>query len=162
MQSPIQGVAAGAIGSTCRALIPDAFSGASYHKMINYLTLAWGCGPILAPAIGGYLQHYVNWHAPLWFLAGYGLRATGFDAGMHCPGNLASTKTLNATSYWWLLQNDSHQQRIYCLCYLNNDGLWYHDHVQCYRPISHSSRPASECYCLWPSQSTLRRCLVEW
>ncbi len=71
----LQGLAAGAIGSTCRALIPDAFSGKSYHKMINYLTLAWGCGPILAPVIGGYLQHYFNWHAPLLFLAGYGLLA---------------------------------------------------------------------------------------
>ena len=37
------------------------------------MIMVWGLGPILAPAIGGYLQDYIGWRANFWFMFGYGV-----------------------------------------------------------------------------------------
>lgn len=58
-----------------RAVISDLFTGKEFYKMMNYMTLCWAIGPIIAPAIGGYLQHYFDWRAPFYFLAIYGVIA---------------------------------------------------------------------------------------
>lgn len=36
------------------------------------MTIAWATGPILSPALGGYLQAWFGWTASFWFLAGWG------------------------------------------------------------------------------------------
>lgn len=56
-----------------RAIFSDLFEGKEYVKMISYMTIVWAMGPIIAPAIGGYLQHYFNWQANFIFLTVYGL-----------------------------------------------------------------------------------------
>lgn len=39
------------------------------------MAISWAIGPIVAPFIGGYLQAYVGWQAPFYFMAAYGLIA---------------------------------------------------------------------------------------
>lgn len=67
-----EGIAVAMCTAGTRALAPDVFKGASYKKVISLMTVAWAIGPIIAPFLGGYLQHYFNWHAPFYFLTGYG------------------------------------------------------------------------------------------
>ena len=69
----IQGICAAIFSVPIRAITADIFSGDEFMKAINGLTLAWGLGPILAPAIGGYLQSWLGWQANFWFMFGYGL-----------------------------------------------------------------------------------------
>lgn len=56
-----------------RSVMTDLFTGRELYKMSNYMTMAWSIGPIIAPAIGGYLQVYFGWKANFYFLAIYSL-----------------------------------------------------------------------------------------
>lgn len=71
----IQGVMVALIIVPLRAVIADLFSGKEFYKWINYMTLAWSIGPIVAPALGGYLQHYYGWQANFYFLSIYSIIA---------------------------------------------------------------------------------------
>lgn len=66
-----QGVAVAVIAVPMRSVVSDLYEGREYYKMANYMTMAWSIGPIIAPAIGGYLQHYFGWQADFYFLAIY-------------------------------------------------------------------------------------------
>lgn len=46
---------------------------------LSYFTIVWSCGPILAPFLGGYLEHYFNWQANFYFIAGYALLVLVLD-----------------------------------------------------------------------------------
>jgi DHA1 family bicyclomycin/chloramphenicol resistance-like MFS transporter len=72
----IQGLAVGMMVVPLRSVIPDLFTGRELYKMMNYMVMAWSIGPIIAPAIGGYLQHYFGWKANFYFLTLYS--ALGF------------------------------------------------------------------------------------
>ncbi|MCH9769652.1 MAG: MFS transporter, partial [Gammaproteobacteria bacterium] len=61
------------MGVNARAIAIDIYKGAEFKKCVAYLAIAWALGPILAPAIGGYLQHYFSWRAPFYFLTAYGV-----------------------------------------------------------------------------------------
>ena len=69
----IQGMAIAVVLVPMRSVILDLFEGEGdeLKKMTNYMTIAWSIGPIIAPAIGGYLQHYFGWAANFYFLAIY-------------------------------------------------------------------------------------------
>lgn len=69
----IQGIMIAVTIVPMRSVIADLFEGKEYYKMVNYMTIAWSIGPIIAPAIGGYLQHYIGWQANFYFLASYSL-----------------------------------------------------------------------------------------
>ena len=69
----LQGVAVACLNVPTRAIIADLFEGPEFYKMMNYVSIAWAIGPIIAPAIGGYLQHYFGWYASFYFLAIYGV-----------------------------------------------------------------------------------------
>ncbi|WP_440682081.1 MFS transporter [Cysteiniphilum halobium] len=69
----LQGAFISLVGVSARAIIPDVFTGSEYKKMINYMTIIWALGPIIAPFIGGYLQHYLGWKSPFYFLSIYGV-----------------------------------------------------------------------------------------
>jgi len=71
----VQGVLVAVIMVSIRSVIPDLFEGHRFNVMITYMVMAWSIGPIIAPAIGGYLQQYFGWQANFYFLAGYGLLA---------------------------------------------------------------------------------------
>lgn len=69
----LQGVAICAPGGLVRALMGDSYSGKRLKVVVNYTTTVWGLGPIVAPAIGGYLQSFFGWQAAFIALAAYGL-----------------------------------------------------------------------------------------
>jgi len=61
-----------------RSVIMDLFEGRELFKMSTYMTMAWSIGPIIAPAIGGYLQYYFGWKSCFYFLAAYSILALVF------------------------------------------------------------------------------------
>jgi Bcr/CflA subfamily drug resistance transporter len=67
----VQGILVGLLIVPIRAIFADLFAGKEYHKITTYSTLAWSIGPIVAPAIGGYLQHYFGWQSTFYFLTIY-------------------------------------------------------------------------------------------
>ena len=68
----IQGVGVAAIAGVSRAITPDVFEGQEYYRVVNMTTIAWSIGPIVAPFIGGYFQHYLSWKWCFYTLAFYG------------------------------------------------------------------------------------------
>jgi DHA1 family bicyclomycin/chloramphenicol resistance-like MFS transporter len=54
-----------------RSVMTDLFEGEELQKMMTYMTMSWSLGPIVAPAIGGYLQYYAGWKANFYFLGIY-------------------------------------------------------------------------------------------
>lgn len=69
----IQGITVAAIVVPMRSVVSDLYEGPEYLKVSNYMFLAWSMGPIVAPVIGGYLQHYFNWQANFYFLSIYSI-----------------------------------------------------------------------------------------
>lgn len=69
----IQGMMVAMMVVPMRSVIPDLFTGRDLYKATSYMTLAWSIGPIVAPAIGGYLQYYIGWKANFYFLAIYSI-----------------------------------------------------------------------------------------
>lgn len=69
----VQGVfvACSAVGA--RAIVADCYDGHERARVSNWMTVAWATGPILSPALGGYLQVWFGWTASFWFLAGWGV-----------------------------------------------------------------------------------------
>ncbi len=69
----LQGLAVGTYTVACRAMLVDLFQGKKLEAMSNYVLIAYAIGPIIAPTIGGYLQHYFGWQMNFIFLSGYAL-----------------------------------------------------------------------------------------
>jgi MFS transporter, DHA1 family, multidrug resistance protein len=68
----MQGLGVAAPGVLARAIASDSFDSDRLPQVTNYITLAWALGPIIAPLIGGYLQHVFGWRAVFYFLTAYG------------------------------------------------------------------------------------------
>jgi MFS transporter, DHA1 family, multidrug resistance protein len=68
-----QGLGMAGLGVSIRAVARDCFSDKELVKAMTYLATSWALGPIIAPVIGGYLQHYFNWQANFHFLGLYGV-----------------------------------------------------------------------------------------
>lgn len=68
----LQGFFIGSVGAISRAILKDRFNGSELRKVIAYFTTAWSLGPIIAPFLGGYIQHYLGWryHFVLFALIG--------------------------------------------------------------------------------------------
>lgn len=68
----VQGLfgACSAVGA--RAIVADCYEGAARTRAANWMTIAWATGPILSPALGGYLQEWFGWTASFWVLSGWG------------------------------------------------------------------------------------------
>lgn len=69
----MQGIVVGLLIVPIRAIFADLFVDKAFHKMTAYATLTWSIGPIVAPVIGGYLQHYFGWQSTFYFLAIYSI-----------------------------------------------------------------------------------------
>jgi len=67
----IQGIAVATMIVPMRAVISDLFEGKEFQKIVTYMAFAWTIGPIVAPFLGGYLQHYFGWEACFYFLLIY-------------------------------------------------------------------------------------------
>ena len=68
----VQGLGVAAPGVLARAIASDSFDPDRLPQVTNYITLAWALGPIVAPLVGGYLQHLFGWKAVFYFLTAYG------------------------------------------------------------------------------------------
>lgn len=69
----IQGLSVAGPSVISKAILTDTLKGAELKKASLYLLMVWGVSPILAPGVGGYLQHYFGWHANFYFFAIYAL-----------------------------------------------------------------------------------------
>ena len=67
----LQGFAVGACQVVARALLVDNIKGDRFYIAVVYLSLAWGLGPVIAPFIGGLVQHWVGWRANFLLYAVY-------------------------------------------------------------------------------------------
>lgn len=70
----IQGLAAAFMNVPARAMLNDLFSGEALRKQFNLVTIIYAVSPIIAPFIGGLLQHHLFWQANFMLLFCY---ATG-------------------------------------------------------------------------------------
>lgn len=67
----IQGVSMGFIAVSARSVFVDLYSGEEYYRKASYMTIAYSIGPIVAPAIGGVLEHLWGWQSCFYFLFMY-------------------------------------------------------------------------------------------
>lgn len=68
----IQGFTVAAIGSVYRAMITDSYQkGHEMHRISSVMVSVWAIGPVIAPFIGGYLQHFFGWQANFIFFIVY-------------------------------------------------------------------------------------------
>lgn len=69
----LEGLGAGLMIVPARAILNDVFEGHDLKKQFNYITISFAVGPIIAPFIGSYLQHYIGWQANFSVLLGYAI-----------------------------------------------------------------------------------------
>lgn len=67
----LQGLAAASLSVICKAMVVDTRSGRALTNAYAYIAMVYGCGPIIAPFIGGYLFHYLGWRANFYTFAIY-------------------------------------------------------------------------------------------
>lgn len=67
----LQGLVVAGPAIAAKSSISDCFKGKKLHKVSTYLSMVISIGPIIAPALGGYFQHYLGWQACFYFLAIY-------------------------------------------------------------------------------------------
>ncbi|ODN41673.1 MFS transporter [Piscirickettsia litoralis] len=91
-----------------RAMLNDVFDGAALKKQYTYITASFALGPIVAPFIGGYLQHYFGWQANFYFVLAYLALLTTL-ALIFFKETIASRKTFSlahvSSSYMTVLRN---------------------------------------------------------
>ena len=68
----VQGLFGACSAVAARAIVADCYEGHERAKAANWMTIAWAAGPVLSPALGGYLQSWFGWTASFWFLTGWG------------------------------------------------------------------------------------------
>ncbi|MEM6461783.1 MAG: MFS transporter [Pseudomonadota bacterium] len=73
----VQGLAVAYSAVGARAIVADCYDGHDRSRASNWMTIAWATGPILSPALGGYLQVWFGWTASFWFLTGWGAIVVG-------------------------------------------------------------------------------------
>ncbi|MCH9628052.1 MAG: Bicyclomycin resistance protein [Chlamydiales bacterium] len=69
----IQGLGAGAAAALWRTIFRDLYQGDELAKYTSYLVILIMFIVPAAPALGGYLQHYLNWQASFGFMVVYGV-----------------------------------------------------------------------------------------
>jgi len=87
----LQGLCVGFIVVATRAFFSDIYDGDKRKHYISLMTIVWSVGPIVAPFVGGYLEHSFGWRSNFYALAVYGLLLLvlgglvhGARAGMCC------------------------------------------------------------------------------
>jgi len=64
-----EGVGIAAASVSARSIMRDYFRAKELPQISSYMAMAWALVPILAPLIGGYIQHYMGWRTNFVFLA---------------------------------------------------------------------------------------------
>lgn len=73
----VQGVAAGSCSVLAFALVQDLFEGEAARRKRSFVTVVFGCVPILAPALGAWLAALATWRATHAVLAAAGVVLLG-------------------------------------------------------------------------------------
>jgi Bcr/CflA subfamily drug resistance transporter len=68
-----QGLGIGCGFSVASAILADRFTGRRLAQITSYSAMVYSLALILSPTLGGYLQHYLGWHASFYFTALYTL-----------------------------------------------------------------------------------------
>jgi len=66
----VHGFTVGIIVVSKRAYFVDSFTGDKLTHYLSLFSIIWSTGPIVAPFIGGYLQHAFGWQSNFYFLGG--------------------------------------------------------------------------------------------
>jgi predicted MFS family arabinose efflux permease len=66
----VQGITVAIIVIAKRAYFVDVYEGKRLQHYLSMFTIIWSAGPIVAPFLGGYFQHYFGWQSNFYFLAG--------------------------------------------------------------------------------------------
>ncbi|HEY4206016.1 MAG TPA: MFS transporter [Puia sp.] len=69
----LQGLCIGFIVVAARAFFSDVYEGEQRKNYISLMTIVWSAGPIVAPFVGGYLEHSFGWRSNFYALGIYGL-----------------------------------------------------------------------------------------
>ena len=64
----IQGIAIALIVVSKRAFFIDLYSGSRLKHYTSLFSIMWATAPIIAPFLGGFLQHYFGWQSNFYFL----------------------------------------------------------------------------------------------
>jgi DHA1 family bicyclomycin/chloramphenicol resistance-like MFS transporter len=65
----IQGIAVALIIVGKRAFFIDIYKGTQLKHYTSLFTIMWATAPVVAPFVGGFLQHYFGWESNFYFLA---------------------------------------------------------------------------------------------
>lgn len=67
----LMGSACGLLVVANQAMVRDSYQGNKLIRVSSYMSMVWSIVPIVAPAIGGYIQRYSNWQGNFYFIAFY-------------------------------------------------------------------------------------------
>lgn len=105
----INSVCATSIAVVIKSIILDNFTGKKLAKANNFFTLSWSITPMIAPVIGGYLQHYFNWQSNFYFMAIYALFGFVLCFGIFRNPHIKTKKVLSLSRVfqkWKILFTD--------------------------------------------------------
>lgn len=78
----LQGLSISGLCLSSRATAVDCFSGLQLTRVMSYFYISRSMGIIIAPFIGGYLLHYLNWQADFYFFTFFGIIIFAYVLGM--------------------------------------------------------------------------------
>ena len=67
----LQGLVAGVGMVVSRAMVRDLLDGPAAQRMMAAMAILFGIAPAVAPIIGGWILHFLNWQGIFYFLAGF-------------------------------------------------------------------------------------------
>ena len=94
-----QGIMVGTYTVACRAMFVDLFQGKKLEAISNYMLITYAIGPIIAPTIGGYLQHYFDWQMSFKFLSVYAIVC--FILACFCLPETLQTRQKWSFNHWF-------------------------------------------------------------
>lgn len=109
----LQGIGGGSCSVLSRAILRDVFSGNDLNRIASYFAVVWSLVPLIAPVVGGYLQHLAGFRVIFLLLALIGVLALTiyyfFLPETHPPQTrvLRTWRTVFA-NYYVVLQNKSY------------------------------------------------------
>lgn len=72
----LNGIASGGIVVANSAMTRDSYRGKELITVSAYMSMVWSLVPIIAPTIGGYVQHYLGWRSNFFLIFIYTLPIT--------------------------------------------------------------------------------------
>jgi MFS transporter, DHA1 family, multidrug resistance protein len=113
----LQGIFVSGPGVLNKAYILDVFPKDKAQRYMNYVTIAWAIGPILAPVLGGYLIEIFSWKSVFYFLIAYSLPV--FSLFLFMPETLSKKTPLSlkrmAGNFGLLFKDKKYVAAVLCI-----------------------------------------------